>query len=126
MYAKTARELYSTAVQALGAVLSEESPLPEPESVSRVRVSVVGVDPAELLICLLNEALYRLECTGELPVDFQATQLSEAALQGTLLLRSVPGPLARSLLAVKAATYHDLRWEVDAAGEVITEITLDL
>jgi SHS2 domain-containing protein len=116
--------LYDAAVRGLAAVITDQAP-PGPVT-SGVDVDLEGVDEADLLVRLLNEALYRLESGGDLAVGFTASQAVPRRLTGTLRLAR-PGPSqAGSLLEVKAATYGDLRWEHAPDGAFCAEITLDL
>ena len=152
LYAPTPQALYSTAVEALYAVLTDGASPSTQAPRESVKVSFHGTDPADLLVQLLNEALYHVERTGKLPALLEAVQTSGTELNAILQVVGLAavqtsntnqeafrktfkttqdaflqtsGIRLEQLLELKAATYSELRWEADADG-LIAEVTLDL
>ena len=119
--APTPAGLYRVALHALAELVRGQT-VREAASGS-APLALSGTDPADLLVCLLNEVLFRLETEGQLVVDGELTEVTSTRLAGTLRLVPVAGLLG--LLDVKAATYHALVWQADDSG-IVAEITLDL
>ncbi len=121
LQAPTPAALYRVALHALAEVVRGQ-PVRE-AACGSAPLALSGTDPADLLVCLLNEALFRLETEGQLVVDGELAQVTATRLAGTLRLLPVAG--MPGLLDVKAATYHELVWQSDDRG-IVAEITLDL
>jgi len=132
LYAPTAEALYSTAVEALAAILLEDAPQAKQRPRKSVEISLHGTDPADLLIQLLNEALYYIERTGRIPTGLEAVKTTATNLEALLNMAGLEAVETTAtnldvfLREIKAATYSELRWETDESGGLIAELTLDL
>ena len=96
--------LFSEAVRATAAVILDADP---PAAHDRVAVSAEADDVAALLAEVLQEALWRFESSGWLPVDAEL-EVSETTAAGTFGVVNdvtIGGP------AIKAVTYHQLAVE---------------
>ena len=101
--------LFSEAVRATASVVLDGEP---PPAFDRVAVSAEAVDLATLLAEVLQEALWRFEAQGWLPVDAEL-EVSETTAAGTFGVVndvSIGGPM------IKAVTYHQLLVERTAEG----------
>lgn len=101
--------LFSEAVRGLAAIIVDAEP---PEPFDRVSVAAEADDPGALLAEVLQEALWRFESSGWLPVEAEL-EVSESTAAGTFgVVRDVTigGP------AIKAVTYHQLAVERTADG----------
>lgn len=101
--------LFSEAVRATAAVVLDADP---PAHFDRVSVSAEADDVAALLAEVLQEALWRFESSGWLPVDAEL-EVSSSTAAGTFgVVKDAPigGP------AIKAVTYHQLLVERTADG----------
>ena len=103
----TARDipsLFSEAVRGLAAIVLDTEP---PKPFDRVSVAAEADDPGALLAEVLQEALWRFESSGWLPVEAEL-EVSETTAAGTFgVVKDVTmgGP------AIKAVTYHQLAVE---------------
>lgn len=119
----SAAAIYAVAVRALSELLAGDA-APPPAPPAEEELHLDGFDGGDLLVCLCNEVIFRLESEGRLAVSFAPSLATPTVLEGTLALAPLPDPAA--CLGVKAATYGQLRWEVGRDGRVLAEITLDL
>jgi SHS2 domain-containing protein len=96
--------LFSEAVRGTAAVILDAEP---PEPFDRVAVSAEADDVAALLAEVLQEALWRFESSGWLPVDaeLEVSPTTAAGTFGVVKDVSIGGP------AIKAVTYHQLAVE---------------
>lgn len=116
--------LYRTAVRALCAWVTDGEAL-DPGPGQEIELS--AADPAELLVCLLNEALYVLESAGRPAMDLEVARVTDTSLGGVLRLGEPRSPdLLSRLREVKAATYNELGWERDEGDRITAQVTLDL
>jgi SHS2 domain-containing protein len=101
--------LFSEAVRATAAVLLDAEP---PQAFDRVAVAAEGDDPAALLVEVLQEALWRFESQGWLPVEaeLEVSATTAAGTFGVVKDVTIGGP------AIKAVTYHQLQVERVADG----------
>ncbi|MGH2785670.1 MAG: archease [Actinomycetota bacterium] len=101
--------LFSEAVRATAAVVLDADP---PEAFDRVSVSAEADDPATLIAEILQEAMWRFESSGWLPVEaeLEVSQTTAAGTFGVVKDVTVGGP------AIKAVTYHQLAVERTADG----------
>ncbi|HJR19318.1 MAG TPA: archease [Actinomycetota bacterium] len=96
--------LFSEAVRAMAAVVLDADP---PEAFDRVAVAAEADDLGALLAEILQEALWRFESSGWLPVDveLEVSATTAAGTFGVVKDVTVGGP------AIKAVTYHQLAVE---------------
>jgi len=96
--------VFSEAVRATAAVLLAGEP---PPAFDRVSVAAEADDVAALLAEVLQEALWRFESSGWLPVDaeLEVSSTTAAGTFGVVSAREIGGP------AIKAVTYHQLAVE---------------
>jgi SHS2 domain-containing protein len=101
--------LFSEAVRATASVLLDGEP---PPAFDRVAVAAEAGDVAALLADVLQEALWRFEAQGWLPVDaeLEVSETTAAGSFGVVNDVAVGGP------AIKAVTYHQLLVERTAEG----------
>ena len=101
--------LFSEAVRATAAVILDAEP---PPAFDRVAVAAEADDPAALLAEILQEALWRFESQGWLPVDaeLEVSTGTAAGTFGVVNQVTIGGP------AIKAVTYHELAVERTADG----------
>ena len=101
--------LFSEAVRGLAAILLDTEP---PAPFDRVGVSAEADDPGALLAEVLQEALWRFESSGWLPVDaeLEVSATTAAGTFGVVNDATIGGP------AIKAVTYHQLAVERTADG----------
>ena len=101
--------LFSEAVRGLAAILLDAEP---PAPFDRVGASAEADDTATLLAEVLQEALWRFESSGWLPVDaeLEVSATTAAGTFGVVSDATIGGP------AIKAVTYHQLAVERTADG----------
>lgn len=101
--------LFSETVRGLAAILLDDEP---PAPFDRVGVSAEADDQATLLAEVLQEALWRFESSGWLPVDaeLEVSATTAAGTFGVVNDVTIGGP------AIKAVTYHQLAVERTADG----------
>ena len=101
--------LFSEAVRATAAVIVDGDP---PSPFDRVGVAAEADDPGALLAEVLQEALWRFESSGWLPVDaeLEVSRTTAAGTFGVVKDVTVGGP------AIKAVTYHQLTVEQTPDG----------
>jgi SHS2 domain-containing protein len=93
--------LFSEAVRGMAAVILAADP---PPPAAREPVAAEADDLAALLVAVLDEALFRFETTGRLPVGAEL-EVSDRRAEGSFGLvtpRAPDGP------QIKAVTYHQL------------------
>jgi protein archease len=101
--------LFSEAVRATAAVVLDAEP---PPAFDRVAVSAEADDVAALLAEVLQEALWRFESQGWLPVDAEL-EVSGTTAAGTF---GVVNDIDAGGPGIKAVTYHQLAVERTADG----------
>ena len=101
--------LFSESVRATAAVILAAEP---PPAFDRVAVSAEADDVAALLAEVLQEALWRFESSGWLPVEaeLEVSETTAAGTFGVVAVTEIGGP------AIKAVTYHQLAVERTADG----------
>lgn len=112
VWARSFAELLEQAAAGLTNLLVEETPgrVAEPLGGSPgLDVDIACVDTEEGLVSLLQEILYHYEVDRLVTTAVEIRVAGPDAVRGTLrTVPRVPGAF-RTLLDVKAATYHDLR-----------------
>ena len=101
--------LFSEAVRGLAAIIVDAE---APEPFDRVSVAAEADDPGALLAEVLQEALWRFESSGWLPVEaeLEVSETTAAGTFGVVKDGTIGGP------AIKAVTYHQLTVERTADG----------
>lgn len=120
LQADTLPELYALGVRALAEVMAGGGPAPEPGDglgeLTWLPLSLEGADEADLLVQLLNEAVYLLDAEGLLAVAWDTLEHSPVGLRGRLGVLPVDPARRRAGEPVKAVTYHQATVEPSGRG----------
>jgi SHS2 domain-containing protein len=118
LQAETLPGLFALAVRALAEVMvvGQASGAGRPQGeITWLPVSLEGQDEADLLVQLLNEAVYRLDGEGLLAVAWETSALTLTCLEGRLGVLAFDPARQERGEPVKAVTYHQAR--IEAVGQ---------
>lgn len=123
---RTHEELFENAARGLMALLLDPISI-EPRETDEI--TVAGIDLEECLVNWLNELLFREETRQRVYREFEVTFVGVSAMRARCRGESLDRTRHAILTDIKAATYHDLRFEqvVAAAGTYLeVRIVLDI
>ncbi|MEE8556452.1 MAG: archease [Myxococcota bacterium] len=116
-------ELVAEGIRGLGSLLFEGAPSVEATETETVRVS--GIDPEDLLVQALSEALYWMQSEGRFPLGVGVHMVGPSALEIQLRGVVADGRSCRMAQEIKAVTYHALTiLETDRGLETV--VVLDV
>jgi SHS2 domain-containing protein len=113
LQADTLPELYALGVRALSEVMASG---PQEGELAWLPVALEGQDEADLLVQLLNEAVFRLDAEGLLAVAWDTGEFSPVRLEGRLGVLPFDPQRQERGEPVKAVTYHQARVEANGHG----------
>lgn len=111
-------ELYALGVRALSEVVAggAVAASPAPGEIAWLPLVLEGADEADLLVQLLNEAVYLLDAEGLLAVAWETGESSPVRLEGRLGVLPFDAARRRGGEPVKAVTYHQASVEPNGRG----------
>ncbi len=113
VWGRTLSELYANAAEGMCGLYFD---LAAVEPREKRTIAVQGYDREEVLVAWLGELLYHIEVEYFLPCHFDILSLDETHLEAEVAGETFDPARHRWRTGIKAATYHNLHIERDAAG----------
>lgn len=107
-FGNTPGQALETAAYAMFSLMAE---LERYEPEQTLEIAVEGQDAQMLLHAWLSELLFGFEVDGLLPVDFEVTEFEEWRLKAKIAARRIGPDIQWLGSAVKAVTFHELKFE---------------
>ncbi len=120
---QTPAELFIHAVRGLSQLMAAG---PRQAEISWQPLELEGQDQVDLLVALLNEAVFRLDAEQRLAVDLQLDHLSDTRLAGRLGLVAWNPSRHTLKQAIKAVTYHQANIREGKGGGLRADLVLDV